>query len=318
MGSSCGRVPEMGRGPAGATERVHRGPLAAPSPPGPWLLHLSPNLPLPHPLPPPQQKQGGWLGGARSGRGIQPGCALGPALGLDPTSSRAAVPLPTRDPVTPPTVLQAGATSGSWSVPGIDCPPVTGSALGKFQKAPGSNLSGQRGHQGWASASQKTPDPPVELARVPRAFPPSAQPASEDPGRSQPPCHTTGGPWWGPACDTQGVATSCFITAALRVWLYGPGGPPPPGTRNVGSPSAHPGSEAGSPLEMGGGPCSAAASSLPSPRHVTCRREPRVFIFENGGRGVPGTQGLRLCGGWGLLPWDPIFTELRGLGGRCR
>lgn len=204
MGSSCGRVPEMGRGPAGATERVHRGPLAAPSPPGPRLLHLSPNHPLPHPLPPPQQKQGGWLGGARSGRGIQPGRALGPALGLDPTSSRAAVPLPTRDPMTPPTVLQAGATSGSWSVPGIDCPPVTGSALGKFQKAPGSNLSGQRGHQGWASASQKTPDPPVELAPVPRAFPPSAQPASEDPGRSQPPCHTTGGPWWGPACDTQG------------------------------------------------------------------------------------------------------------------
>lgn len=136
------------------------------------------------------------MGGASS-----QGVPLGLRLAWTPWS---AIPLPAGDPVTPPTVLRAGAISGFWSVPGIDCPPVTGSALGKFQKAPGSNLSGQRGHQGWASASQKTPDPPVELARVPRAFPPSAQPASEDPGRSQPPCHTTGGPWWGPACDTQG------------------------------------------------------------------------------------------------------------------
>lgn len=219
--------------------------------------------------------------------------------------------------MTPPTVLWAGAISGFWSVPGIDCPPVTGSALGKFQKAPGSNLSGQRGHQGWASASQKTPDPPVELARVPRPSPHQLSLPLRTPGGHSPRVTPRVGPGGGLHVTPRGVATSCFITAALRVWLYGPGGPPPRGTRNVGSPSTHPGSEAGSPLEMGGGPCSAAASSLPSPRHVTCRREPRVLIFENGGGGVPGTQGLSLHGGWGLLPWDRIFTDLRGLGGRC-
>ena len=64
-----------------------------------------------------------------------------------------------------------GVTSGFWSVPGVGCPPVTWSALGKFQKAPGSNLSGQRGQQGWASASQKTPDPPWSLPMCPGPSP---------------------------------------------------------------------------------------------------------------------------------------------------
>ena len=80
MGSSCGRVPAMGRGPDGAAAGVRGGPQAAPSP--------SPSAPPPaRPSPQPLQKPRGRQGGAPSWRDVQPGRAPGPALGLDPSVS---------------------------------------------------------------------------------------------------------------------------------------------------------------------------------------------------------------------------------------
>lgn len=167
MGSSCGRVPAMGRGPAGAAAGVRGGPRAAP-------LHLALPSPTPRapppspPLPPtPAETTGAtrrgpkWEG--RPARACPWACSwLGP-LGQPP-------PCPRETPRLHLQFCGPGATSGFWSFPGVGCP-VTWSALGKFQKAPGSNLSGQRGQQGWASASQKTPDLPWSLPVCPGPSP---------------------------------------------------------------------------------------------------------------------------------------------------
>lgn len=289
MGSSCGRVPAMGRGPAGAAAGVRGGPRAAPS------TRPSPLPPLlPPPLPPPLQKPPGRRGGARSGRGIHPGRAPGPALGLDPTVSRLlALGRPPRLRLQ---FCGPGATSEFWSVPGVGCPPVTWSALGKLQKAPGSNLSGQRGQQGWASASRKTPDPPWSLSVSPGPSPRQLSlPLRTPGGRSPRVTPPAGGPVGRPPLDSSLSPSTCGC-------MVGEGLQP----EEHGLPGRPPEVRGGSPLEMGGGPCCTAASSLPSPG-LSPAVVSLVFSALKMGKGA--SQGPGGCGsveGGGCFPGTPF------------
>ena len=177
MGSSCGRVPAMGRGPAGAAAGVRGGPRAAP---------LHPALPSPTPpstAPPPSPAETTGAAGrgpeweGHPSRACPWACArLGPH-GQSP-------PCPRETPATPPTVLWAGGhlrvlvcPRGRLSSCDLEC-------TGKAPEGPWQQSQRSEGTAGLGLSLPEDPRPAVELVRVPRAFSPSAQPASEDPGRS--------------------------------------------------------------------------------------------------------------------------------------
>lgn len=289
MGSSCGRVPAMGRGPAGAAAGVRGGPRAAP---------LHPALPSPTPpstAPPPSPAETTGAAGrgaeweGHPSRACPWACArLGPH-GQPP-------PCPRETPTTPLQFCGPGATSGFWSVPGVGCPPVTWSALGKLQKAPGSNLSGQRGQQGWASASRKTPDPPWSLSVSPGPSPRQLSlPLRTPGGRSPRVTPPAGGPVGRPPLDSSLSPSTCGC-------MVGEGLHP----EEHGLPGRPPEVRGGSPLEMGGGPCCTAASSLPSPG-----LSPAVvsLVFSALKMGEGASQGPGDCGsveGGGCFPGTPF------------
>lgn len=170
MGSSCGRVPAMGRGPAGAAAGVRRA-SGRPPPPGPPLSHPAFHRPLPLPA-----ETTGAGGEARSGGASIQGVPLGLRSAWTP---RSAAPCSSGDPTTPPTVLWAGlrvlvCPRGCLSSQDLEC-------TWESSRWPLAAISWYEGIAGWASASWKRPqDPPWSLSGVPRAFSRQPSPASED------------------------------------------------------------------------------------------------------------------------------------------
>lgn len=184
MGSSCSWVPVMGCGPAGAeggsrvgTVGVRGGPGAAPSHPAP--------PPAPHSPPVTGGREGPGVGGAfTQGRSL--GLHQPLALGLGSLHGR---PGP-RDATCSPVgrvfgpalgggVLSACDRAVHWETSRSPPPPLAVSA-------------GQRGHQSWASAPQKTSDSQLSLTMSPPPFCPQRPPPHQlnqllrTSGRSQP------------------------------------------------------------------------------------------------------------------------------------
>lgn len=145
-------------------------------------------LPLPAPPPNPCRNPGGGREGPQVGGTSSQGVPLGLRLAWTP---RSATSLPSGDPATPPTVLWAGGhlrvlvcPRGRLSSCDLEC-------TGKVPEGPWQQSQRSERTAGLGLSLPEDPRPAVELAHVPRAFSPSAQPASEDPGRTQPPCDAT-------------------------------------------------------------------------------------------------------------------------------